>query len=119
MILALWNVLVCVVISLVCWSYLLGSRAEDKLSIAANVGLLLLAVGMFVSAFAPLGHDASVGWWSVLARTGGAVVAVALYERRFGTRSQALALALHFMGIPARLLDAWQRVRDAYRLVRR
>lgn len=118
MILAILNVLACVVISLACWSFLLSSRSESRLAIAMNFGLLLLAVGTFVSAFAPLVRGSDAGWWTVMARTGGAVVAGVLYERRFGIRAQARALLEHvrvwassWKQTAARIQHAWELIR--------
>lgn len=119
MIAALWNAVMCLAISIVCWSYLLGSRSEDRLSIVANAGLLLLAVGMFVSAFAPMARHADLAWWTMLSRTGAAVVAAALYERRFGTRAQLLALWVHVSATPRRWLDTYRRIRIALHMVSR
>jgi hypothetical protein len=63
-------------------------------------------------------HDVP-SWWTLQSRTGAAIVAGVLYERRFGTRAQLAALVLHYSGFPARLRNAWLRLRDVYRLVRR
>jgi hypothetical protein len=121
-ILTMLNVLACAVISLACWSFLLSSRSESRLAIAINLGLLLLAVGTFVSAFAPLVRGSDAGWWTVMARTGGATVAAVLYERRFGMRAQARALVDHvhvwmasWKQTVARLQHAWQLIRHRSR----
>lgn len=113
MIAAIWNLLVCLVVSLVCWSFLLGNRTGGRHELALNAGLLLLAVGMFTSAFAPIVRDHELGWWTLLARTGSALVAAVLYESRFGTRAQALALYLHWRQALARLRELLARVQQA------
>lgn len=118
MIVALWNLIVCLAVSVVCWSFLLGRHGEDRLAIVTNAGLLLLAVGMFASAFAPFVRADTPTWWTLLARTGAACVGGVLYEQRFGVRAQATALALHFLRWPARLRAAIARIRAGVHLVR-
>lgn len=113
MILTTWNLVVCLVVSLVCWSFLLGARPESRHDLIFNAGLLLLAVGMFTSAFAPIVRDHELGWWTVLARTGAAIVAGLMYETRFGVRNQALALYLHWRQALARLRDLRDRLQHA------
>jgi hypothetical protein len=115
---ALWNLMVCLIVSVVCWSFLLGRHAENRLAIVTNAGLLLLAVGMFASAFAPFVRGESPTWWALLARTGAACVGGVMYEQRFGVRAQAFALAMHFIRWPARLRAAIARIRSGVHLVR-
>jgi hypothetical protein len=86
--------------------------------IVTNAGLLLLAVGMFASAFAPFVRGESPTWWALLARTGAACVGGVMYEQRFGVRAQAFALAMHFIRWPARLRAAIARIRSGVHLVR-
>lgn len=115
---AIWNLLVCIIISVVCWSFLLGRHSEDRFAIITNVGLLLVAVGMFASAFAPFVRGESPTWWALLARTGAACIGGTLYEQRFGVRAQAFALALHFIRWPARFRAWVARIREGVHLVR-
>lgn len=113
----LWNLAMCLVISVACWSFLLSNHGSDRISIASNAGLLLLAVGMFVSAFAPIVRNDEPGWWSLLARTGGAIVAAVLYEQRFGVRAQLQALIDHFRSCPARWRATLDRLQQVYHLM--
>lgn len=115
---AFCNLIVCLIVSVVCWSFLLGRHGEDRLAIITNAGLLLLAVGMFASAFAPFVRGESPAWWALLARTGAACVGGVMYEQRFGVRAQALALVIHFIRWPARIRAAIARVRAGAHLVR-
>jgi hypothetical protein len=116
--LASWNALVCLALSVVCWSFLLASHGEGRLERLNNVVLLLAAVAYFVAALAPFAHAERVAWWTLLARTCAALIAGVMYHDRFGIGAQARALLTHFLRIPERVRASIARIRAHVHLVR-
>ena len=106
------DAMACAVIGWVSGAFLLHGRGDCTRSILFNLGLLMLAVAMVALALLPL-SGAGLALWSLwIARIGGAIVAIGIYERRLGWASQARVLRDALVARAAALRARWVRIRS-------
>ena len=108
--LMLLNTLACFLIFVVAGSFLIArDPPKDIMQGVAQIGLLLTMVGSFVTGVAPFIDVMSPGWWSVMLRTGVAMIALQQYDRAYGLRRQWLAFIDNITAAPVQLAAWWHR----------
>jgi hypothetical protein len=103
------NCVSCLSLFWVCGSFLLaGGQALTMRHLLMQLGLLVAMVGSMAAALAPLKFDSPVPWWSLTTRCGFAIVALGLYDARFGIGNQLRHFLFHTAEIPKRIATWWQ-----------
>jgi hypothetical protein len=107
------NTLSCAALFWVCGSFLLiGGQATTLRQLGLQAGMLIVMVSAMACAIIPFKFGVLPSPWSQGLRGGGSILALGLYDARFGIRTQLQHFVFSATDLPRQLKRWWQQALD-------